>query len=110
MAHRDFLIRYSNGFKRHVSKNDLDLLGASLTKIGPREYLCSMSIQGDLEHTAGPNFLQGQFIIQYPRRLGWHQKHERLETPKGLVERMSKAPKSKSENVFVNGEGNLQFV
>lgn len=88
MAHRNFLIRYSNGFKRHVSKADLDLLGKKAVQVGPREYLCD-SLQTDLEQTTGPNFLEGQFMIEYPLRYGRRRERERLETVKRMLAQLA---------------------
>ena len=85
MAHNDYLIRYSNGFKRHVSRAERDLLLAFLQQVGPREYLCSVSLQSDLEQTSGPDFLPGQFTIEYPLRYGRRRESERLQTVKRMV-------------------------
>jgi hypothetical protein len=91
MSRQNLLIRYSNGFKRHVSKTDLDLLGETVKQIGPREYLSTVSFQTDLDMTSGPNFLSGRFVIEYPRRLGGGQVIERLETTKGMIGRLTRA-------------------
>jgi hypothetical protein len=84
MAHRDYLIRYSNGFKRHISKSERDLLGPTLQQIGPREYLCAVSLESDLERTSGPNFLPGSFVFEHQGK----KRHERMESTIGMVNRL----------------------
>lgn len=86
MAHRDFLIRYSNGFKRHISRQERDLLSTSLQQIGPREYLSKTSLQASLEQTNGPAYLAGFFIFEHKGKKAL----ELLESPRGMVERLEK--------------------
>lgn len=85
MAHRDFLIRYSNGFKRHISRQERDLLSASLEQIGPREYFSKANLQASLEQTNSPAYFPGLFTIEFKQR----RYSERMETPKGMVERLT---------------------
>jgi hypothetical protein len=82
MAHRDFLIRYSNGFKRHVSRQELASM-SHLIQLGPREYL-SPNLQHSLEETNGPHYLAGQFTIE----LKGQRETERMETPRGMLRRL----------------------
>jgi hypothetical protein len=84
MAHHDYLIRYSNGFKRHVSKADIDLLGADARKVGPREYFCNVSIQKEQEITSGPNYLDLELVFEYPP----DREYEREQTPRGMIARL----------------------
>lgn len=81
MAHREYLIRYSNGFKRHISKQDRDILSASLRQIGPREYLCTASLQTSIEQSKGPSFLAGRFIFE----LKGKKRRELLQSVSGMV-------------------------
>lgn len=81
MAHHDFLIRYSNGFKRHVSKQERDILSASLQQTGPREYLSTANLQVSLEQATGPSFLPGQFIWEFKGK----KRRELLQTVQGMV-------------------------
>jgi hypothetical protein len=87
MAHHDFLIRYSNGFKRHVSKADRDILIGSLQQLGPREYLSKSSIQVSNEQLAGPSFLAGQFIWEFKGK----KRRELMQSVQGLVRQMERA-------------------
>lgn len=86
MAHREYLIRYSNGFKRHVSKTDLDLLGSAIQQVGPREYLCTVSLQMDLEQTNGPHYLSGSFIFEH----GGQRTRDLMESTIGMISRYRK--------------------
>lgn len=104
-----FTVHYPNGIKRHINKKELDLLGASLQQVGPREY-SAFSLQSDFEQATGPNFLAGRFTIEYPLRLGKRKVSERLETPKGLIDRLARPPKERVSNVRLNEEGMLQFA
>jgi len=81
-----FTIRYLNGIKQHISKSELVILSDSLQQIGPREYLSTTTFQTSLEAGSGPNYLAGLFTIEL-RKKRWK---ERLETPRGLVERLAK--------------------
>jgi hypothetical protein len=85
MARHRFLIRYSNGFKRHVSKQERDILSASLQQVGPREYLCTASIQQDLEQSSGPSFLSGRFIFEHKGK----KKLELMQSVSGMVRELS---------------------
>lgn len=85
MAHRSYLIRYSNGFKRHISKSELDLLGTKARQVGPREYFCTVSIRHEQEITAGPNYLDLQVVFDYPP----DRSYEREQTPRGMLARLT---------------------
>ena len=78
------MIRYSNGFKRHVSKQERDILSASLQQVGPREYLCTASIQQDLEQSSGPSFLPGRFIFEHKGK----KKLELMQSVSGMVRQL----------------------
>jgi hypothetical protein len=84
MAHRNYLIHYPNGFKRHVSSVEL-ATHSGLEQIGPKEYRAS-SLQTSIEQTNGPSYLAGQFIIQR----GTQREYERLQTPKGQIEQLER--------------------
>ena len=84
MAHHDYLIRYSNGFKRHVSRQERDLLLASLQQIGPREYLSNASLQITIEQTNGPCYLEGQFIFELKGR----KQRDLMQTERGLLKQL----------------------
>lgn len=84
MAHREYLIHYSNGFKRHVSRQERDLLG-DLQQLGPREYLSKASLQSSIEQTNGPHYLAGSFIFD----LKGKKSTERMESTIGMVERLT---------------------
>lgn len=83
MGHRDFLIRYSNGYKRHVSKSDLlELPADTLTQTGARAYFCTVSLT--IEPTAGPNFLDLQVVFERENvRI-----YERERTVRGMIQRI----------------------
>lgn len=87
MAHRNYLIRYANGFKRHASQAEIDLLGSDAAKVGPREYFCD-SYATDRKRTEGPHFLPGTFKVEYPERLGGKTIRERMESTIGMVTRL----------------------
>lgn len=83
MARHRYLIKYSNGIKRHVSRQELDTL-SSLEQIGPREYLSKSSLQTSIEETTGPCYLPGTFIFELKGK-----KHmESMESVRGLVRRL----------------------
>jgi hypothetical protein len=86
MAHRDYLIRYSNGFKRHVSREERDILIDSLQPIGPREYLSRANLQVSLEEANGPSFLFGKFIFE----LRGKKRVELMQSPQGLVRQLER--------------------
>src|SRR4051812_16226412 len=46
MAHKNFLIHYSTGIKRYVSRDERDSLDYlhGLKQIGPREYSCQLQV------------------------------------------------------------------
>jgi len=79
-----FTVRYPNGIKRHINKRELDLLGASLRKIGPKEYFAS-SLYRDLKEASGPNFLDLELIFE---RKGKQRDYEREQTPRGMIARL----------------------
>lgn len=81
-----FTIRYPNGIKRHVNKRELALLSESLTQVGPHEY-CAASLKTHLEDATGPNYLSGQFTIEFKQK----RFTERLETPKGMIMRLERS-------------------
>lgn len=78
-----FTVRYPNGIKRHINKRELDLLGASLSKIGPKEYSAASLFQ-DLKEASGPNFLDLELIFERKGQLS----HEREQTPRGMIARL----------------------
>lgn len=87
MAHNDFLIRYSNGFKRHISRAERDILIDSLEQTGPREYLSKANLQTSIEETRGPSFLPGRFKFEYRGKT----RTELMQSVKGLVRDMESA-------------------
>ena len=84
MAHHDYLIRYCNGFKRHVSRQERDILSASLKQIGPREYLCTANLQTNLEEISAPSFLAGRFIFEHNGK----KRVELMQSVQGLVRQL----------------------
>jgi len=85
MAHRNYLIRYSNGFKEHISHADL-LARTGLVKVGHRAYLSTVSIQEGILQSSGPNYLPGLFLWQLAELL----EYERLQTSKGQIQQLEK--------------------
>ena len=86
LAHREYLIRYSNGFKRHVSHAELLALDG-LRQIGPREYF-SQTLQHSLHITqelSGPNYLAGAWIVE----LNGKKYKDLPETVRGMVQRLA---------------------
>lgn len=81
MARHNFLIRYSNGFKRHVSRTERDILTDSLQQIGPREYLSKDSLQFSAEQLNGPSYLPGVFSFE----LKGKRHRELMQSVQGLV-------------------------
>lgn len=79
-----FTIRYPNGIKRHVNRQELTLLSESLTQTGPHEYSAS-NLQASLEQTNGPSYLAGLFTIEFKQK----RRSERLETPRAMIERLT---------------------
>jgi hypothetical protein len=84
-----FTVTYPNGIKRHINKQELTLLRPSLRQISLREFSAE-SLSRDLEQSNGPDFFAGQFIIEYPKRLGGRKVNERLESPKGMIARLGR--------------------
>jgi len=87
MAHRDYLIRYSNGFKRYVSRADRDILIASLQQVGPREYLSKENLHVSNQQLTGPSFLAGRFIFE----LKGKKRFELMQSVQGLVRQFERA-------------------
>lgn len=86
MAHRKYLIHYPNGFKRHVSQQELAAL-TGLTPIGRREYRAASLVE-NLHEATGPHVLPGHFIVIDSKG----KKHkDLLITARGMVERLEKA-------------------
>jgi|HubBroStandDraft_4_1064222.scaffolds.fasta_scaffold00050_16 hypothetical protein len=83
LPHRNYLIRYPNGFKRHASRQEILLLGSSLEQTGPREYQAkTMAMDGARTE---PDYYRGLFIFEDPR----HKRHtERLESSEALALRL----------------------
>lgn len=82
MARHRYLIRFPNGFSRHISSTEL-ATHSGLEKIGPREYFAP-SLQESLSATKGPNYLAGLFLWQLADLL----EYERLQTSKGQIEQL----------------------
>lgn len=83
-----FTVRYPNGIKRHINKSELVLLSGSLQQIGPHEYLSKASLQATIEQASGRHYLPGVFIFV----LKGKKRRELMETPCGLVGRLTDAP------------------
>ncbi len=66
MAHRSYLVHYPNGFKRHVSQQEILLLGRSIEQTGPKEYLAkTMVVDGARTE---PDYYPGSFIFEFKQR------------------------------------------
>lgn len=100
MARSRYLIISTDGKKRHVNREERDhlLLSGVLKQVGPQEYLSTLkpitlhglaaleAIQPQFqEANLKRRFLPGQFVIEYPRRLGAQRAHELLETPEAMA-------------------------
>lgn len=88
MARHRYLIFYPNGIHRHVTRLERDLLAASLTQIGPREYRAA-SFQTEIEQMTGPRFLPGKFTVEFIDRCGSRGiRTERMETVRAMTARL----------------------
>jgi|HubBroStandDraft_2_1064218.scaffolds.fasta_scaffold673062_1 hypothetical protein len=81
MASNRYLIRYSNGFKQHISRAERDIRIGTLEQRGPREYLSKIPFQAAIEQSTGPDYLPGAFIFEH----AGHREPERLQTTKALI-------------------------
>jgi hypothetical protein len=84
MAHRQYLIHYSNGMKRHVSREERDLL--TLEQIGPREYRSKTDLSENFEQVNAPHYLPGLFTVEFNGK----RQQERLQTERGLIEQLER--------------------
>jgi hypothetical protein len=80
-----FTIHYPNGIKRHVNRQERDLLLSSLTQVAPHVYT-SPYFSGALKLASGPNYLDLELVFEYPP----DRDYEREETPRGMLARIEK--------------------